>query len=83
MYRERFGLYQNEIELARCFFSKAVPGVFANDLASGRTSDDFQTVLTYYDLCDYTYENGHMGVYPLDTNDEGILSRLHGSYDCN
>jgi hypothetical protein len=41
VYRERFGLYQNEIELARCFFSKDAPGYFANDLASCRTNDDF------------------------------------------
>lgn len=37
-------------------------------------------MLTYIDFTGYTYENGHQGVYPLDTNDEGILARLHGSY---
>lgn len=41
VYRERFGLYQNEIDLARCFFSKDAPGHFAHDLASCRTNDDF------------------------------------------
>ncbi len=37
-------------------------------------------MLTYIDFTYYSYENGHQGVYPLDTNDEGILARLHGSY---
>jgi len=38
--------------------------------------------LTVYDLTSaYKYPNKHLGVYPLDTNSEGILSQMPGFYE--
>ncbi len=30
---------------------------------------------------DYYYENNHRGVYPLDTNSEGVLLKFAGGYE--
>jgi len=32
-------------------------------------------------FCDYSYANGHRGVYPLDVNEAGVLRKLAGGYD--
>ena len=39
-------------------------------------------VLTVYDFTSaYKYPSNHSGVYPLDTNCEGILAQVHGYYE--
>ena len=52
----------------------------AGNLANNRTSDKYSYALTVDSFTEYTYPNGHAGVYPLDTNAHGILVRRPGDY---
>ena len=82
MYREKFSLYESEIELARCFFTKEKPRNCVENPANSRTSNDYMPLLTVYDFTSaYCYPSSHVGVYPLDTNCEGILTQKHGYYE--
>lgn len=42
--------------------------------------DDLCKQKTIFTFLDYKYDNGHRGVYPLDTNTAGALRRRCGEY---
>ena len=81
VYRKRFALYNHEIDLSVGFFTGVVPEYRPGDLASSRTSNAFAPAKTVSSFLNYSYPNGHQGVYPLDTNKQGVLTKLHGTYD--
>lgn len=79
-YRRRFGLSKYEVDLAKGFFSGDVPVACMADLASPRVSDRWFRPKSVTSFLHYEYDNNHRGTYPLDTNKEGVLSRIAGLY---
>ena len=77
---DRFALRPDEVALAIGFFEKREVKVTEIALARPRKVDDFSKQKTIFTFLDYKYDNGHHGVYPLDTNTAGALRRRCGEY---
>ncbi len=79
-YQLRFQLNQEEVILAQRFFRLPATPESVGPLAMVRTGHTFSPLKTVEDFLDYEYPNGHTGVYPLDTNSFGILTKRSGTY---
>ena len=78
--QDRFALRADEVALAIGFFEKREVKVTEIVLDRTRKVDDFSKQKTLFTFLDYKYDNGHHGVYPLDTNTAGVLRRQSGVY---
>lgn len=78
--QDRFALRTDEVALAISFFEKREVNVTEIVLDRPRKVDDFSKQKTLFTFLDYKYDNGHHGVYPLDTNTAGVLRRKCGVY---
>lgn len=78
-----FGLTRSEIGMAETFFTKMHPVKDVSVFTPHRINDDHVSPKDMVHFCSYTYENGHIGVYPLDTNEAGVLKLRPGGYDIN
>jgi hypothetical protein len=70
---QRFGLTQREVNLARGFFEKTFTNCSDTPLYKARGSTSFSELKNVFTFTEYKYDNGHRGVYPLDTNSAGVL----------
>ena len=77
---DRFNLRADEIALAIGFFEKREVKATEIAMARPRKVDDVTKQKTIFTFLDYKYDNGHRGVYPLDTNSAGVLRRKCGEY---
>ena len=73
-----FGLTEAEIRLAKGFFSWEKSD-FEYPQKLWRKEFDLVPIKTVSDFIDYEYDNGHKGVYPLDTK-FGMLRKKCGNY---
>ena len=76
----RFALRTEEIALARGLFEKKPVPHDTADESRARVIYTFCKRKTVFDFTDYKYDNGHDGVYPLDTNAAGVLRAQAGTY---
>jgi hypothetical protein len=81
VYKTQFGLNSEEISIAECFFTHEIREFPFPDLAISRHTHHFSERKTIMDFCDYTYDNGHKGTFPLDTKPSGLLRKRAGGYD--
>ena len=80
-YCDRFGLHHDEVDLAETFFTKKVPKQDPQHLRAARLTEELVQPKNMLHFTDYHYENYHRGVYPLDTNCEGVLMKFAGGYE--
>lgn len=64
---------QREVNLARGFFEKTFTNCSDTPLYKARGSTSFSELKNVFTFTEYKYDNGHRGVYPLDTNSAGVL----------
>ena len=76
----RFGLRNEEIALAQGLFEKRDVPHDTEDTSRARMIYTFSKRKTVMSFTDYKYDDGHDGVYPLDTNAAGVLRTCAGMY---
>jgi len=78
---DRFSMTPEEIAIAIGFYEKRNVPVTEIAVARVRTvADSVSKPITIFTFLNYSYDNGHHGVYPLDTNIAGVLREDCGTY---